>query len=186
MSDSVWPYGLLHSQAHLSMGFSRHEYGSGLPWLPPEDLCDKGPYNKSYGFSSSHIWMWELDHKEDWALKSWCFWIVLLEKTLENPLDTKGIKTVNPEGNQLWIFIGRTDAEVLILWPPDVKSWLFGKDLDPGRDWRQEEKWVTEDETVGWHHWLNGHEFEQTQGDGEKQGSLAFCSPWGRKKSDTA
>ena len=107
--------------------------------------------------------MWELNHKESWVMKNWCFWTVVLEKTLENPLDCKEIKPVNPKGNQSWIFIGRMDAEAEtpILWPPNVKDWLSGKDPDVGKDWRQEEKGTTEDEMVGWHHWLNGHEFEQ-------------------------
>ena len=104
-----------------------------------------------------HVWMWELDHKEGWALKNWCFWTVVLEKTLESPLECKQIKPVNPKGNQLWIFIGRTDAEALILWPPDAKSWLIGKDPDAGKDWWREEKGTTEDETVGWHHGQNGY-----------------------------
>ena len=121
----------------------------------------------SYVFSSSHVWMWELDHKEGWALKNWCFWAVVLEKTLESPLDSKESKTVNPRGNQLWIFIGRTSAYSPILWSPDVESQLIGKDPDAGKKWRQEEKGVTEDEMVGWHHWLDGHEFEQTLGDSE-------------------
>ena len=107
------------------------------------------------------------------------------EKTLENPLASKEIKSVNPKGNQPWIFTGRTDAEAPILWGPDVKSWFIGKDPDAGKDWRQKDKGTTENETVGWHHWLNGHEFEQTLGDGKGQGSLACWSPWGRKKSDT-
>ena len=121
----------------------------------------KDLYNQSYGFSSSYVWMWELDNKEGWALKNWCFQIVVLKKTLESPLDFKEIKPVNPKRNQLWIVIGRTDAEaeVPILWPPDVKSWFIGKDPDSGKDWRQE-KGMTENEMVGWHHWLNGHEFE--------------------------
>ena len=111
--------------------------------------------------SSIHVWMWELDYKESWALKSWCFWTVVLEKTLESPLDCKEIQPVHPKGNQSWIFIGRTDveAEIPILWPPDVKNWLTGKDPDARKDWRQEEKGMTEDETVGWHRWLNGLEF---------------------------
>ena len=129
--------------------------------------------------------MWELDHDEGWVLKNGCFWIVVLEKTLESPLDCKEIKLVNPKGNQCWIFLGRTDAEALVLWPPDEKRQLIGKDPDAGKDWEQEEKGVSEVGTVGWHHWLNGHEFEQTLGDGEGQGSLACCSPWGRKASDT-
>ena len=127
--------------------------------------------------------MWELDHKEGWALKNWCFLTVRLEKTLESPVDSKEIKSVNPKGNQSWIFIGRTDAEAPILWPPDEKSQLIGKDRDAGKDWRQE-KGETEDEMVGWHHWFNGHEFEQTPGDNEGQGSLVCCSPWGGKESD--
>ena len=107
--------------------------------------------------------MWELDHKESWVPKNWCFWTVVLEKTLESPLDCKEIQPVNPKGNQSWIFIGRTDAEAEAptLWPTDVKNWLIGKDPDPRKDRRQEEKGTTEDEMAGWHHWLNGHEFEQ-------------------------
>ena len=124
--------------------------------------------------------MWELDHKEGWALKNWCFWIIVLEKTLESPLDCKEIRPY-PKRNQPWMFIGRTDAEAPILWPPDAKSQLIGKDPDAGKDWRQEEKGTTEDEMVGWHHRLNGHEFEQAPGVGEGQGSLAYCSPRGRK-----
>ena len=118
--------------------------------------------------------MWELDHKEGWASKNWCFWTVALEKTLESPLDCKEIKPVNPKGYQAWIFIGRTDAEVEtpILWPPDAKSQISRKDPDVGKDWRQEETGMTEDMVVGWHHWLNGYEFEQTLGDGEGQRSL--------------
>ena len=105
--------------------------------------------------------MWELDYKESWAPKNWCFWTVVLEKTLESPLDCKEIQPVHPKGDQSWVFIGRTDveAETPILWPPDVKNWLIGKDPDAGKDWRQEEKGMTEDEMVGWHHRLNGHEF---------------------------
>jgi len=129
--------------------------------------------------------MWELDHKEGWALKNWCFRTAMLEKTLESPLDSKEIKPVNPKGNQPWIVIGRTDAEAPILWPPDVKSRLIGKDPDAEKDWSQEEKGTTEDEMVGWHHRLNGHEFEQTPGDSEGQESLVCYSPWGRKESDT-
>ena len=140
----------------------------------------------SYGLSCSHVWMWELEYKESWALKNWYFWTVVLEKTLESPLESKEIKLVSPKGNQSWIFIGRADAEteVPIIWPPDVKSQFIRKDPDAGRDWRQEEKEMTEDEMVGWHHWLNGHEFEQTPRDGEGQGSLACCSAWGRKQLD--
>ena len=129
--------------------------------------------------------MWELDHKEGWALKN-CFQTVVLEKTLESPLDFKEIKPVNPKGNQFWLFVGGTDAEAKapILWPIDAKSQLIGKDLDAEKDWRQEEKGTTEDEMVGWHHWINGHEFEETPGDGEGQGSLVCCSPWGHKESN--
>ena len=132
--------------------------------------------------------MWELDYKESWVPKNWCFWIVVLEKTLESPLDYKDIKQVNLKGNQSWIFIVGADAEAetLILWLPDAKNWLFGKDPDAGKYWRQEEKGATEDETVGWHHWLDGHEFEPAQGVGDRQGSLACCSPWGGKESDTS
>ena len=128
----------------------------------------------------------ELDHKESWAPKNWCFWIMVLEKTLESPLDIKEIQPVCPKGNQSWIFIERTDveAETPILRPPDAKNWLIGKDPDSGKDWRQEEKETTEDEMVGWHHWLNGHEFEQAPGVGDGQGGLVCCSPRGRKESD--
>ena len=136
---------------------------------------------------SSHVWMWKLDHKEDWELKNWCFGTVVLKKTLESPLNCKEIKPVNLKGNQPWILIGRTDAvaEAPIFWLSDVKSWIIRKDPDAGKDWRQEEKGTTEDEMVGWHHQLNGHEFEQAPGDDEGQGSLACCSPWGHKELDT-
>ena len=125
-------------------------------------FANKGLSSQSYGFSSSHIWMWELDYKESWALKNWCFWTVVLEKTLESPLDCREIEPVHPKGDQSWVFIGRTDveAETPILWPSDVKSWLIGKDPDAGKDWRQEKKGMAEDEMVGWHPLLNGHEFE--------------------------
>ena len=131
--------------------------------------------------------MWELYCEEGWDPKNGCFQIVVLEKTLESPLNCKEIKPVSPKGNQSWIFIGRTDdeAETPILWPPPAKNLLTGKDPDAGKDWRQEEKGTTEDEMVGWHHCLNGHEFEQALGDGEGQGNLACCSPWSRKESDT-
>ena len=130
--------------------------------------------------------MWELYYKEIWARKNWCFWTVVLEKTLESPLDCKEIQPVHPKGNQSWMFVGRTDAEAEtpIFWPPDVKNWLIWKDPDAGKDWRQEEKGMTEDETVGWHHWLNGHGFGGTLGVGDGQGGLAGCSPWGPKESD--
>ena len=144
----------------------------------------KGPHSQSYGFSSSHVWMWELDHKESWALKNWCFWTVVLEKTLKSPFESKKIKSVNPKGNQSWIFIRRTnaEAEALILWPPVAKSWLIGKDPDAGKGRRrrgwQKMRWldgITE---------LNGHEFEQAPEDGDGQGSLVCCSPWGHKELD--
>ena len=141
---------------------------------------------RSYGFSSSQVWMWKLDYKESWVLKNWCFWTVVLEKTLESTLDCKEIRPDNPKGNQHCIFIGRIDAqaEAPILWPPDVKSWLIIKDPDARKNWRKE-KGTTEDEMVGWYHRLNGHEFEQTPGDSEGQGSLVCCNSWGQKESDT-
>ena len=123
-------------------------------------FANKGPSSQSYGFSSSHVWVWELDYKESWALKNWSFWTVVLETTLESPLDYKEIQPVNPKGNHPWIFIGTTDAETLILWTLDAKSLLTGKDPDASKDWGTEEKGTTEDEMVGWHHWLNEHEFE--------------------------
>ena len=147
----------------------------------------KSLYSQNYGFSSSRVRMWELDIKKGWVLENWCFWTVVLEKTLESPWDCKEIKPVNPKGNQPWILFGRTDAEAEgpILWSPDKKSWLIGKGPDAGKDWRQESKGMIEDEMVGWHHRLSGHEFEQTLGDSEGQGGLACCNPWGRKESDT-
>ena len=125
-------------------------------------FADKGSSSQCYSFSSSHVWMWELHYKESWAVKNWCFWTVVLEKTLESPLNCKEIQPVHPKGNQSWIFTGRTDAEAeaLLLWPPDGKNWLIRKDPDAWNDWRQEEKGMTEDEMVGWHHWLYGSEFE--------------------------
>ena len=123
-------------------------------------FADKGPSSQSYGFSSGHVWMWDLDYKESWVWKNWCFWTVVLEKTLESPLDCKEIQPAHPKGDQSWIFIGRTDAETSIIWPPDAKIWLIGEHPDAGKDWRQEEKGRTEDEMVGWHHWLDRHEFE--------------------------
>ena len=126
--------------------------------------------------------MWELDYKESWVPKNWCSWTVVLEKTFESPLDCKEIQPVHPKGNQSWVSTGRTDveAETPILWPPDAKNWLIWKDPDAGKDRRQE------DEVVGWHHWLNGHEFEWTPGVGDGQGGLVWCSPWGRKELDMA
>ena len=147
-------------------------------------LADKGLYSQDFGFSSSHIWMWELDCKEGWVAKNLFFCIMVLEKSLKSPLDSKDIQTVSPKGNQSWIFIGRTDAEAEapILWSSDGKSWLIGKYFESEIDWGNDEKGLRENEMVGWHHWLNGHEFEQDLGDSERQGSLAFCSPWGYQR----
>ena len=147
-------------------------------------FANKGPSSQSSGFSSGHVWMWELDHKESWALKNWLFWPFVMEKTLESPLDCKEIQTDHPKGDQSWIFIGRTDTKVETPTPgpPDVKNWLTGKDHDARKDWTWEEKGMTEDEMVGWHHWLDGHEFEQAPGVGDALGSLACGSPWGCKR----
>jgi len=149
-------------------------------------FANKGPSSQSYGFSSSHVWMWELDHKEGWAPKNWCFWTVVLEKTLKSPLGCKEIQPVHPKGDKSWIFIGTIDAEAEApkLWPPAEKNWPIRKDPDAGKDWGQE-KGVAEGKMVGWHHRLNGHAFEQAPVDGEGQGSLAYCSPQGHKESDT-
>ena len=139
-------------------------------------FANKGPSSQGYGFSCGYVWMWELDCEEGWAPKNWCFWIVVLEKALESPLDCKEIQPVHPKGDEPWVFFGRTDvkAETPILWPPHAKSWLMGKDSDVGRDWRQEEKGTTEDEMAGWHHWLDGHESGWTAGAGDGQGGLEF------------
>ena len=147
-------------------------------------FVNKGPSSQGYGFSSGHVWMWELDYKEHWVPKNWCIWTVVLEKTLESPLNCKEIQPVHPKGNQSWILIGRTDAEAEtpVLWPPDAKSWLIRKDPDSRKDWRQERGW--QKRMVGWHCWFNGHEFEQALGDCEGQGSLACCSSWGHKELD--
>ena len=138
-------------------------------------FANKSPSSQSYGFSSGHVWMWELDYKESSALKYWWFWTVVLEKTLESPLDCKEIQPVHPIGNRSWIIIGRTDAEAEapLLWPPDAKNWHIWKDLDAGKDWRWEEKGTRENEIPGWHHWIDGHEFEQALGVGDGQGDLA-------------
>ena len=124
-------------------------------------FVNKGPSSQGYGFSSGHVGMWELDFEESWVLKNWFFWTVVLEKTLQSPLDFKEIQPVHPKGDQSWVFIGRTDAEAEtpLLWPPDAKSWLIWKDTDAGRDRGQEEKGTTEDEMAGWHHRLDGREF---------------------------
>ena len=149
-------------------------------------FVNKGPSSQSYGFSSSPEWMWEFDYKESWALKNWCFWTVVLEKTLESSLDWKETQPVHPKLDQSWVFIGRTDveAETPILWLPDWKSWLIWKDPDAGKDSGQEEKGMTEGEMVGWHFQLNGHGFGWTPGVGNGQGGLACCSSWGHKESD--
>ena len=148
-------------------------------------FANKGPSSQGDGFSSSHVWLWELDGEESWA-PNWCFWTAVLEKTLESPLDCKKIQPVHLKGDQSWVFIGRTDveAEAPVLWPPHAKSWLIGKDSDAGRDWGQEEKGMTEDEMAGWHHWFDGRESEWTPGVGDGQGGLACCDSWGRKESD--
>ena len=149
-------------------------------------LSTKACLVKAMFFSSGHVWMLELDCEGSWVPKNWCFWAVMLEKTLESPLDCKEIQPVHPKGYQSWVFIGRTDveAEIPILWPPDVKSWLIGKDWDTGKDWGQEKR-TTEDEMVGRHHRLNGHGFGWPLGVGDGQRGLACCSPWGRKETDT-
>jgi len=142
--------------------------------------------SQGYGFSCNPVWMWELDCEEGWAPKNWCFWTVVLEKTLESPLDCKEIQPVHSE-DQPWDFFGRNDAkaETPVLWPPHVKSWLIGKDSDAGRDWGQEKKGTTEDEMAGWHHWLDGRGSQWTLGIGDRQGGLACCDSWGRKELDT-
>ena len=147
-------------------------------------FANKGPFSQRYGFYSSHVWKWELDYKESWVPKNWCFWTLVLEKTLEGPLDCKEIQAVNPKGNQSWIFIGRTnvEAETPILWPPDMKNWLLGKDPDAGKDWRQEENGTTEDEMIGWHHGLDGHELSKLW---ELVMDMEACTPWGHKELDT-
>ena len=141
---------------------------------------------KAVDCPSSHVWMWDLYYKVSWAPKDWYIWTVVLEKTLESPLDCREIQPVHPKGNQSWVFTGRTDAEdeTPMLWLPDAKNRLIRKDPDAGKDWRWE-KGTTEDEMVGWHHWLDGHEFEQALGVANGQRSLARCNPWGHKESDT-
>ena len=146
-------------------------------------FANKGLSSQGYGFSSSHVGMWELDYKESWASKNWCFGLWCWR----SPLDCKEIQLIYPKGDQSWVVIGRTDveAETPILWPPHAESWLIGKDPDIGKDWRQVEKGTTEDEMVRWHHWLRECEFEQTLGAGDGQGGLACCSPWSHKETDT-
>ena len=160
------------------------------PFLPSLNyLCSLSLKNLSVVdcFSCGHVWMWELDCEEGWAPKNSCFWTVVLEKTLESPLDCKEIQPVHSEGDQPWDFFGRNDAkaETPVLWPPHAKSWLIGKDSDAGRDRGQEEKGTTEDEMAGWHHWLDGRESEWTPGVGDGQGGLVCCDSWGHKESDT-
>ena len=162
-------------QNHCRWWLQPWNYKTFAPWKKSYDqprqhikkqryyFVNKGPSIQSYGFSSTHVWIRKLDCTESWAPKNWCFWTVVLEKNLENLLDCKEIQLVHPKGNRSWIFIGRIDAEAetQILWPPDVKSWLIGKDTDAGKDWRWEEKEMTENDMVGWHHQLDGHEFQQ-------------------------
>ena len=149
-------------------------------------FVNKGLSSQGYGFSSGHVWMWEVNYEESWAPKNWCFWTVVWEKTLESPLDCKEIQPVHPKDQSL-VFIERSvvEAETPILWPPDAKSWLTGKHPDAGKDWGQEKKGTTEDKMVGWHHRLNRHEFGWTPGAGDGQGGLACCGSWGPKESDT-
>ena len=169
------------STSRLTQGWNEKKSTIHLSIVTRQTSC------QGYGFCSDHGWMWELDYKEMWALKNWCFWTVVLEETLESPLDCKEIHPVHPKGNQSWIFIGRTDVETEtpILWPPDAEL-TYWKRPWAGRDWGQEEKGTTEDEMAGWHHRLDGHEFERAPGVGDGQGGLACCSPWGCKESDTS
>ena len=145
-------------------------------------LPTKVHLSQGYGFSSSHVWMWEFDCEESWVPKNWCFWMVVLEKTLESPLDCKEMQPVHSEGDQPWDLFGRNDAkaETPVLWPPHAKNWLIAKDSDAGSYWGQEKKGTTEDEMAGWHHWLNECESEWTLGVGDGQGGLACCDSWGR------
>ena len=160
-------YSFIHMDLWFSpayiMGFAviLNRIDSSCLWSVIFNIVNKGLSSQGYGFSSGHVWMWELDYKESWVPKNWCFLTVVLEKTLESPLDFKEIQPVHPKGDQSWVFIGRTDvkAETQILWPPYAKSWLIWNDPDAGKDWGQEEKGMTEDEMFGWHHWLNGHGF---------------------------
>ena len=149
--------------------------------------ANKGRSSQGYGLSSGHVWRWELNCEESWPLKNWCFWTVVLEKTLESPLDCKEVQPVHPKGVQSWVFIARTDAkaETPIFWPPHAKSWLIGKDPDARRHWGQEEKGTTEDEMAGWHHQLNGHESGWTLGVGDGQGGLVCCDSWGHEELNT-
>ena len=150
--DSKWSVGKGYIILSQNLPAAQLKHNSCLVHLLNSQSC---------GFSSSHVWMWELDRKESWAPKNWCFWTVVLKKTLESPSDFMEIQPVHPKGDQSWVFFGRTDAkaETPVLWPPPAKSWLIGKDSDAGKDWVQEEKGMTEDEMAGWHHWLDGREF---------------------------
>ena len=161
-------------------------YGVAQSWTWLKRLSSSSS-TQSYGFSSSNVWLWELDYKESWVLQNRCFCTVVLEKTLESSLDSREILPVNPKGNQSWIFIESigVEAGTPILWPPDAKNWLIWKDPDAGEDWSQDEKRMRENEMFGWHHRLNGHQFEQALGVGVGQGGLVCCSPWGYKESDT-
>ena len=156
-------------------------------WKAETLLCQQRLSSQCFGFSSGHVWMWELNCEESWPPKNWCFWTVVLEKPLERPLDCKEIQPVHSKGDQSWVLIGRTGAkaETPRLWPPDSKSWLIGKVSDAGRDWGMEEKGKTEDEMAWWHYWLGVHEFGWTLGVSDAQGGLACCYSWGRRESDT-
>ena len=175
----------LYHQRHLGSPVTGYRLGTNLPKVTHHChsirrrhyFANKAPSGQGCGFSSGQVWMRELDCEEGWALKNWCFWTVVLEKTLESPLDCKEVQPVHPKGDQPCVFIGRTDAEAEtpILWPPHAKSWLIGKDPDAGKDWGQEEKGTTEDEMVGWHHQLDGHGFGWTPGVGDGQGGLVCC-----------
>ena len=179
--------------SYLGHGISLHSCSSkAQPLLLTLDerylyyFANKGTSSQGYGFSSSHVWMWKSGCEESWALKNWCFWTVVLEKTLESPLDCKEIQLVPSKGDQPWDFFGRNDAkaETPVLWPPHAKSWLIGKDSDPGRNWGQEEKGTTEDEMAGWHHWLDGRESAWTSGVVDGQWGLACCDSLSHKESD--
>ena len=166
-------------QAPVSMGFPRQEYWSGFPFASPGDLINPGVKPTLLHWQKYSL---PLSHEEllPSAPKNWCFWTSVLKKTLESPLDCKEIQPVHSKEDQSWVFFGRNDgkAETPVLWPPHAKSWLIAKDSDAGRDWGQEEKWMTEDEMAGWHHWLDGHEFEWTLGVSDRQGGLACCNSW--------
>ena len=176
VGDAIQPSHPLLSPSPPAFNLSQHQ---GLfQWVGSSHQVNKGSSSQGYGFSSGHLWMWELDCEEGWAPKNWCFWTVVLEKTLESSLDCKEIQPVHSKGDQPWDFFGRNDAkaETPVLWPPHAKSQLIGKDSDAGRDRGQEEKGMTEDEMAGWHHWLDGRESELTPGVGDGQGGLVCCN----------